>query len=96
MQQNNTVAVNVETLNGKIDAQPVMDPFLRCFGNMGEFQSGDFGFLTGLKILSNCALSSCSDLPYWDTNEKFISSGQPSMQLPFIPGTHCISYAADN
>jgi hypothetical protein len=96
VQRKNTVAMNVETLNGKTDVQPLMDPFLRCGDNMGESQPGGSCFLTGFKILGNCALSSCSDLPYWGTNEKSISSGQPHMQLPLIPGTYCISYVADN
>jgi len=88
--------MNVETLNGKTDVQPLMDPFLRSGGNMGESQFGDSRFLTGLKILDNCALSTCSDLPYWGTNKKSITSGQPSMQLPFITGTCCLSHSADN
>jgi len=88
--------MNVETLNGKTDVQPVMDPFLRCGGNMGESQPGGSHFLTSFKILGNCALSSFSDLPYWGTNEKSITSGQPNMELPFIPGTFFISYSADN
>jgi hypothetical protein len=96
LQHKNTVAMNVETLNGKTDMQPIMDPFLRSGGNMGESQSGDSHFLTGLKLLGNCALSSCSNLPYWGINEKSITSGQQSMQLPFIPGTCCISYSADD
>ena len=87
--------MNVETLNGKTDVQSLMDPFLRSGGNVGESQPGDSRFLTGLKILDNCALSTCSDLPYWGTNEKSITSGQPNMQLPFIKGTCCISYSAD-
>jgi len=96
LQHKNTVAMNVETLNGKTDVQPLMDPFLRCGGSMGESQPGDSRFLTGLKILGNCALSTCSDLQYWGTNEKSITSGQANMQLPFITGTCCRSYSVDN
>jgi len=86
----------VETLNGKTDVQPVLDPFLRCGGSVGESQPCGSHFLTSFKILGNCALSSFSDLPYWDTNEKSTTSGQPNMELPFIPGTCCRSYSADN
>jgi hypothetical protein len=82
--------VNVETLNGKTDVQPVLDPFLRSGGNTVESQSGGSHFLTSFKMLGNCALSSFSDLPYWGTNEKSVTSGQPNMQLPFIPGTYFI------
>jgi hypothetical protein len=88
--------MNVGTLNGKTDVQPLMDPFLRCGGNVAESQPGDPRFLTGLKILENCALSTCSDMSYWGTNEKSITSGQSNMQLPFITGTCCILYSADN
>jgi hypothetical protein len=86
LQHKNTVALNVETLNGKTDKQPVMDPFLRCGGNMGESQPGDCRFLTGLKMLGNCALSTCSDLRYWGSNENSTTSGQPNMQLPCSTG----------
>ena len=88
--------MNVEMLNGKTDVRPVRDPFLHCGGNMGESQPGGCHFLTSFKILGNCALSSCSDLPYWGNNEKPVTSGQPNIQLPFIPGTWCISYSADD
>jgi hypothetical protein len=87
LQHKNTVAVNVETLNGKIDVQPVIDPFLHSAGNIGDCQPGDCHFLTGLKIQGNCAFTLCSDLPYWGSNEKTTSSGPPKGQLPFIPGT---------
>jgi hypothetical protein len=63
---------------------------------MGESQPGDSRFLTGLKILGNCALSTCSDMPYWDTSEKSITSGQPNVELPHIPGMCFISYSDDN
>jgi hypothetical protein len=96
LQHKNTVTVNVETLNGKTDVQPLMDPFLRSGGNMGESQPGGSHFLTSFKILGNCALSSFSDLPYWGTNEKSITSGQPNMELPFLPGTCCISCSAND
>jgi hypothetical protein len=96
LQHKNTVAMNVETLNGKTDVQSLIDPFLRSGGSIGESQPGDSRFLTGLKILGNCALSTCSDMPYWGTSEKSITSGQSNMQLPLITGTCCISYSADN
>jgi hypothetical protein len=86
LQHKNTVVTNVETLNGKLDVQPVIDPLLCSAGNMGDCQPGDCHFLTSLKIHGNCALTLCSDLPYWGNNEKPISSGQPKGQLPFIPG----------
>lgn len=88
--------MNVDSLNGKTDVQPVLDPFLRSGGSMGESQPGGSHFLTSFKILGNCALSSFSDMPYWGTNEKSITSGQPNMQLPFIAGTYFISYSADD
>jgi hypothetical protein len=73
-----------------------MDPFLRCGGSIGESQPGDSRFLIGLKILGNCALSTCSDMPYWGTNEKSITSGQSNIQLPVITGTYCVLYSAAN
>jgi hypothetical protein len=87
LQHKNTVAVNVETLNGKIDVQPVFDPFLRSVGNMGDCQPGDCHFLTNLNVRANCALTLCSDLLYWDNSVKPVSSGRRIGQLPFIPGT---------
>ena len=86
----------METLNGKTDVQPLMDPFLHTGGNMGESQPGGSHFLTSFKILGNCALATFSDLSYWGTNEKSMTSGQPNMELPFIPGTCFISYSADS
>lgn len=86
----------METLNGKTDVQPVLDPFLRSGGSMGESQPGGSHFLTSFKILGNCALSSFSDLPYWGTSENSITSGLPNVELPFIPGMCFIAYSADN
>jgi hypothetical protein len=86
LQHKNTVATNVETLNGKVDVQPVFDPFVRSAGNIGDCQPGDCHFLTSLKVSVNCALTLCSDMPYWDNSEKPISSGHLKVQLPFIPG----------
>jgi hypothetical protein len=87
LQHKNTVVTNLETLNGKIDVQPVFDPFLHSAGNIGDCQPGDCHFLTSLKVRANCALTLCSDLPYWAINEKPVSSGHLKGQLPFIPGT---------
>ncbi|XP_021916481.1 condensin complex subunit 2 isoform X3 [Zootermopsis nevadensis] len=75
-----TIVTNVETLNAKIDVQHVLDPSLRSAGNIG-----DCHFLSSLKVRANCALTLCSDLPYWDNNEEPISSEQFKVRLPFIP-----------
>lgn len=82
LQPKKTIVTNVETLNAKIDVQHVLDPSLRSAGNIG-----DCHFLSSLKVRANCALTLCSDLPYWDNNEEPISSEQFKVRLPFIPGT---------
>ncbi|XP_069674323.1 condensin complex subunit 2 isoform X2 [Periplaneta americana] len=78
----NTIATNVETLNGKLDVHCMRDPyFLRSAGGMGECQPGDCHFLASCKVLNNSALILSSEQPYWNNCVKSVNTDQLKVQL---------------